>query len=316
MLCSLYIVCAWLMVLATVLCGSVSHILLGFMCLKIVPSNGKIALDFCYSSSEKTYFYVEESVVRYLALMDGLVEFIGATVEPEMMIVTENMRGGSLQKYLYNMRPRCPDLRQSISFALDISRGMACLHSNGIIHRDLNLLSLAANMLLTEDCTKLKLAHFGMAREKTVGEVMTCEAVFWELLTDCTPFKGMSNMQAAFSVASKNARPNIEKLPKEFLSLVESRWAEDPRTRPEVTEISIILSHYLKSITSAPHLDKKNEQQQQQQLPRISSQVEPDSPDTHQLIEEQMGDKVILKKLLSKNSSAGSRSCFGKCSLG
>ncbi|MCL7045839.1 hypothetical protein MKW94_007968 [Papaver nudicaule] len=225
-----------------------------------------------------------------------------------------------------------------------------------------NLLSFAANMLLTEDCMKLKLADFGMAREKTAGEVMTCEAgtykwmapelyskepfergrkkhydhkvdvysfsiVFWELLTNCTPYKGMSNMQAAFAVASKNVRPNIEKLPKEFVSLVESCWAEDPRTRPEFTEISIILSHYLKSITSTPHLapleqavqpksqDKKN-QQQQQQPPRISSQVEPDSPDTHQLIEEQMGDKVILKKLLSKNSSAGSHSCFGKCSLG
>ncbi|MCL7021707.1 hypothetical protein MKW94_014572, partial [Papaver nudicaule] len=322
--------------------------------------------------------------------------FIGAAVEPEMMIVTEIMRGGSLQKYLRNMRPRCPDLRQSISFALDISRGMECLHSNDIIHRDLK----PANMLLTEDCMKLKLADFGMAREKTAGEVMTCEAgtykwmapevqihsnstslllsnmyhvgnlfiavlspssldtptlnqlyskepfergrkkhydhkvdvysfsiVFWELLTNCTPYKGMSNMQAAFAVASKNVRPNIEKLPKEFVSLVESCWAEDPRTRPEFTEISIILSHYLKSITSTPHLapleqavqpksrDKKN-QQQQQQPPRISSQVEPDSPDTHQLIEEQMGDKVILKKLLSKNSSAGSHSCFGKCSLG
>lgn len=54
-----------------------------------------------------------------------------------MLIVTEIMRGGSLQKYLFNIRPRCPDIRQSISFALDISRAMEFLHSNGIIHRDL-----------------------------------------------------------------------------------------------------------------------------------------------------------------------------------
>ncbi|KAI3895660.1 hypothetical protein MKW98_025451 [Papaver atlanticum] len=313
------------------------------------------------ASSERSDRFVREVTMLSRVEHDNLVKFIGAAVEPEMIIVTEIMRGGSLQSYLRNMRPRRPELRQSISFALDISRGMECLHSNGIIHRDLK----PANLLLTEDYMKLKLADFGMAREKTAGEMMTCEAgtykwmapelysieplergkkkhydqkvdvysfsiVFWQLLTNCTPYKGMSSMQAAFAVASKNLRPNVEKLPKEFVSLIESCWDVDPKTRPEFTEISIILSHYLNSITSALHLvppeqalehksqDKTNKQQAQQ-LQRVSSPVEPDSPDTHQLIKEQMGEKVIFKKLLSirkKHSSAGSDSCFGKCSLG
>ncbi|KAI3946117.1 hypothetical protein MKX01_024873 [Papaver californicum] len=178
------------------------------------------------ASSERSDGFVREVMM--------LSRFIGAAVEPQMTIVTEIMIGGSLQNYLRNMCPRCPELRQSIRFALDISRGMEFLHSNGIIHRDLK----PANLLLTEDCMKLKLADFGMAREKTAGEIMTCEAgtykwmapelyskeplergrkkhydhkvdvysfsiVFWELLTNSTPYKGMSSMQAAFAVASK-----------------------------------------------------------------------------------------------------------------
>ncbi|KAI3922059.1 hypothetical protein MKX01_005748 [Papaver californicum] len=186
------------------------------------------------ASSERSDRFVREVMMLSRVEHDNLVKFIGAAVEPQMMIVTEIMRGGSLQNYLRNMRPRCPELRQSIRFALDISRGMECLHSDGIIHRDLK----PANLLLTEDCMKLKLADFGMAREKTAGEMMTCEAgtykwmapelyskeplergrkkhydhkvdvysfsiVFWELLTNSTPYKGMSSMQAAFAVASK-----------------------------------------------------------------------------------------------------------------
>lgn len=64
-------------------------------------------------------------------------QFIGACKEPVMVIVTELLSGGTLRKYLLNMRPRCLDVRVAIGFALDIARAMECLHSHGIIHRDL-----------------------------------------------------------------------------------------------------------------------------------------------------------------------------------
>lgn len=64
-------------------------------------------------------------------------QFIGACKEPVMVIVTELLLGGTLRKYLLNMRPRCLDIRVAIGFALDIARAMECLHSHGIIHRDL-----------------------------------------------------------------------------------------------------------------------------------------------------------------------------------
>lgn len=54
-----------------------------------------------------------------------------------MVIVTELLLGGTLRKYLINLRPRSLDIRVAIGFALDIARAMECLHSHGIIHRDL-----------------------------------------------------------------------------------------------------------------------------------------------------------------------------------
>lgn len=67
----------------------------------------------------------------------NLVKFIGACKEPVMVIVTELLLGGTLRKYLLNMRPRCLDMRIAIGFALDVACAMECLYSHGIIHRDL-----------------------------------------------------------------------------------------------------------------------------------------------------------------------------------
>ncbi|KAG6488378.1 hypothetical protein ZIOFF_049621 [Zingiber officinale] len=145
----------------------------------------------------------------------NLVKFIGACMEPVMVVVTELLLGGSLRKYLISMRPRKLEPRVAVAFALDIARAMECLHSHGIIHRDLkpgiflfpsfflflflflnisyprmnfNLLflnelsfhistivSLSENLLLTADERAVKLVDLGLAREETLTEMMTAE---------------------------------------------------------------------------------------------------------------------------------------------
>ncbi|KAE9606722.1 putative dual-specificity kinase TKL-Pl-4 family [Lupinus albus] len=67
----------------------------------------------------------------------NIVKFIGASVEPTMVIVTELLEGGSLLKNLKRIYPMTLDLEQCLSFALDISQAMEYLHAKGIIHRDL-----------------------------------------------------------------------------------------------------------------------------------------------------------------------------------
>ncbi|XP_077229321.1 serine/threonine-protein kinase STY13-like isoform X2 [Tasmannia lanceolata] len=101
----------------------------------------------------------------------NLVKFIGACKEPVMVVVTELLLGGSLRKYMLNIRPRCLDMSVAVGFALDIARAMECLHSHGIIHRDLK----PENLLLTADQKTVKLVDFGLAREETLTEMMTAE---------------------------------------------------------------------------------------------------------------------------------------------
>ncbi|KAL3844854.1 hypothetical protein ACJIZ3_002257 [Penstemon smallii] len=210
---------------------------------------------------------------------DNIVKFIGAIVEPTMMIITELMKGGTLQKFLWNFRPNCPDLKLSLTFALEISRAMEYLHQNRIIHRDLK----PSNLLLTEDKKIIKVADFGLAREEADDE-MTTEAgtyrwmapelfstealhvgvkkyydhkvdvysfsmVLWEILTNSTPFKGRNNVMVAYA-AAMNRRPSMDNIPAQIAPLLESCWAKNPEDRPEFVKITQFLENFLHSITS------------------------------------------------------------------
>ncbi|XP_010465026.1 PREDICTED: serine/threonine-protein kinase HT1-like [Camelina sativa] len=210
---------------------------------------------------------------------ENIVQFIGACIEPQLMIITELMEGNTLQKFMLTTRPKPLDLKLSISFALDIARGMEFLNANGIIHRDLK----PSNLLLTGDQKHVKLADFGLAREETKGfmtfdagtyrwmapelfsyeplqtgekkhydhkvDVYSFAIVFWELLTNKTPFKGKNNILVAYA-ASKNQRPSVENLPEGVVSILQSCWAEDPDARPEFKEITVSLTNLLRSLSS------------------------------------------------------------------
>ncbi|XP_057530551.1 serine/threonine-protein kinase STY13 [Amaranthus tricolor] len=213
----------------------------------------------------------------------NLVKFIGACKEPFMVIVTELLLGGTLRKYLLNLRPNCLETKVAIGFALDIARAMECLHSHGIIHRDLK----PENLILTSDQKTVKLADFGLAREESVTEMMTAETgtyrwmapelystvtlrrgdkkhythkvdaysfaiVLWELVHNKLPFEGMSNLQAAYAAAFKNVRPSAENLPEDLSKIVTSCWAEDPNARPNFSQIIQMLLHYLSTSSPKP----------------------------------------------------------------
>ncbi|XP_028076222.1 serine/threonine-protein kinase STY13-like [Camellia sinensis] len=279
----------------------------------------------------------KEKFVREVAMLsrvkhDNIVKFIGAYVEPTMMIITELMRGGTLQKYLWSIRPNSPDLKLSISFALGISRAMEYLHANSIIHRDLK----PSNLLLMEDKKKIKVADFGLAREETMGE-MTAEVgtyrwmapelfsvepiklgvkkhynhkvdiysfsmVLWELLTNSTPFKGRNNVMVAYA-SSMNLRPSMDNIPKDIAPLLESCWAEDPEERPEFVQITDFLLNFLRSMPSIQLKSPK-----QFEIGQAKGKIIADSRNT-----DHMMNKSREEDKKSRSQSRCFLSCFDYC---
>ncbi|KAG7954449.1 hypothetical protein I3843_11G018900 [Carya illinoinensis] len=268
---------------------------------------------------------------------NNLVKFIGACKEPVMVIVTELLWGGTLRKYLLNMRPGCLDRSVAVGFALDIARAMECLHSHGIIHRDFK----PENLLMTADYKTVKLADFGLAREESLTEMMTAETgtyrwmapelystvtlrqeekkhynhkvdansfaiVLWELLHNKMPFEGMSNLQAAYAAAFKNVRPSAEDLPEELATIITSCWQEDPNARPNFSQIIQMLLNYLYTISpSEPSVPPRIFTSENAVLP-------PDSPGTRSLmpVRDDTGD---TPKAMMEDKPKGFFLCFNQC---
>ncbi|GAA0173047.1 hypothetical protein Leryth_022325 [Lithospermum erythrorhizon] len=226
-------------------------------------------------SPERKERYLREVVMLARVQHENIVKFIGAATEPSLMIITELMGGGSLQKHLWSIRPNCLDYKLAVNFALSMSLAMEYLHSQGIIHRDLK----PSNILLSEDKNSIKLADFGLSREETSDE-MTTEAgtyrwmapemfsaqpmkvgvkkhydhkvdvysfslILWEMITNSTPFKGRTSILVAYAASSRNLRPSIEKIPEEIVPLLQSCWSNNPKERPEFSQISSILVNIL-----------------------------------------------------------------------
>ncbi|XP_033312196.1 tyrosine-protein kinase hopscotch isoform X1 [Bombus bifarius] len=100
---------------------------------------------------------------REIAIMKTLkhpnvVEILGVISEPEVCLVMEYVKHGSLQSYLTIHKQELTHKRL-LGFALDIATGMDYLGSMSIVHRD-----LAARNILVADENKVKISDFGLAQ--------------------------------------------------------------------------------------------------------------------------------------------------------
>eukprot|EP00249_Psilotum_nudum_P001642 c14259_g1_i1 orf=466-2823(+) len=202
----------------------------------------------------------------------NIVQFVGAFSKPPIFcVITEYVRGGSLRAFLNKIEPFSLSLNVVVRIALDIARGMAYLHSQGIVHRDLK----SQNLLLSHDL-QAKVADFGvscfesqlgkvtgargtyrwmapeMVQEKPYSrkvDVYSFGIVLWELLTGLVPFSEMTAVQAAIAVAQKDERPPLwPNCPLSLSKLMQNCWSTDPNKRPEFSEVQKHLEQLHKSI--------------------------------------------------------------------
>ncbi|XP_031249412.1 serine/threonine-protein kinase EDR1 [Pistacia vera] len=211
----------------------------------------------------------------------NVVLFMGAvTRPPNLSIITEFLPRGSLFRILH--RPQCQlDEKRRIKMALDVARGMNCLHTSTptIVHRDLK----SPNLLVDKNWN-VKVGDFGLSRLKhntflssksTAGtpewmapevlrnepsnekcDVYSFGVILWELATLRLPWSGMNPMQVVGAVGFQNRRLDI---PKEVDPLVAriiwECWQTEPNLRPSFAQLTVALKP-LQRLAIPAHMDQ------------------------------------------------------------
>lgn len=239
-------------------------------------------LDQDFSGDALAEFRSEVRIMRRLR-HPNVVLFMGAvTRPPNLSIITEFLPRGSLYRILH--RPNCQiDEKRRIKMALDVAKGMNCLHTSipTVVHRDLK----SPNLLVDKNWN-VKVCDFGLSRLKhntflssksTAGtpewmapevlrnepsnekcDVYSFGVILWELATLRMPWSGMNPMQVVGAVGFQNRRLDI---PKEVDPLVAriiwECWQTDPSLRPSFAHLTSALKP-LQRLVVCSSLDTQN----------------------------------------------------------
>lgn len=188
-------------------------------------------------------------------------------------MIMECMKLGSLQEHLKD-RTRVPEIswKDRIKIALDITQGLAHIHSLKILHRDLK----SGNVLLKDEDNEIaaKISDFGLAAVKK--ETMTASKVhadpgsvrwqapellelrpkhtketdiyslgmiFWELASRELPYDDVPLARMCMFIEAGKVEPVPEdcKCPEEFAALIDKCRQKDPTKRPTTAEIETVL---------------------------------------------------------------------------
>ncbi|KAK6915472.1 hypothetical protein RJ641_020589 [Dillenia turbinata] len=223
---------------------------------------------------------------REVRIMSGLrhpnvVAFMGAvTRPPNLSIITEYLPRGSLFRILHRTHFQIDEKRR-IKMALDVAKGMNCLHASNptIVHRDLK----SPNLLVDKNWN-VKVGDFGLSRLKhntflssksTAGtpewmapevlrnepsnekcDVYSFGVILWELATLRLPWSGMNPMQVVGAVGFQNRRLDIPKEVDPVVArIIWECWQMDPNLRPSFAQLIVALKP-LQQLAIPSHLDQ------------------------------------------------------------
>ena len=239
------------------------------------------------SSSDLNEFY-EEVKVAVTLHFKHVVQVYGVTQSAPYYLVMEYMAKGSLSKLLAEEEKQLT-WEKKLKLALNTAKGLAFLHSKGIIHRDVKSL----NVLVGKN-NEVKISDFGLAKAKqptrsrssyqsnhhsdgrlgtvpwkapelfklggkhtSASDVYSLGIVLWEISSCKLPFlEADDEIQICIHVSSGGRLPlDNENTPSFYNDIIEKCWAPNASDRPTSFQVVQYLKEALvqeKSLSSPP----------------------------------------------------------------
>ncbi|KAF9973200.1 hypothetical protein BGZ73_003586 [Actinomortierella ambigua] len=196
-----------------------------------------------------------------------IIQFLATErYEGSLVMITDFAEGGTLQSAIQDKRLGDGWTKKDEIYK-EIAKGLAYLHSNKILHRDLK----SGNVLLTK-YLEVKLCDFGLAQVKintassrtstqtsaegtlrwmapealalrpkysTKSDMYSLGMVMWEMASDCTtPFREQRDNFVVVGYIRQGEREEIpDETPAEYRTWIERCWEQDPNNRPEAAKM-------------------------------------------------------------------------------
>ncbi|CAB9519801.1 Ephrin type-B receptor 3 (Fragment) [Seminavis robusta] len=188
----------------------------------------------------------------------NIIRLLGSVYHPNPLtfcLVLEYCNAGNL-----NIALRTPTAKGFFfHVATSVAKGVAYLHSRGIMHRDIKPDNILCDGNIKNGNFTVKVSDFGVATETSIlgdrtaetgtyrwmspevlrhesysnmADVYSYAVVMWQLVTREDPYANMSQIEAAGKVALELTRPPLPPgIPKSIASLIQTCWSENPDNR-------------------------------------------------------------------------------------
>jgi len=207
-------------------------------------------------------FNKELEVLSKTTTHPHLIRIFGVMITQNTFSIIMELMKTDLFNYLHPREgKRLLTNSAKFEIARGITLGMASLHRQRIIHRDLK----SQNILLDSHC-QVKIADFGISKycpatlqtkTNTIGtvyyaapellsnddykssvDVYSFGVIFWEICTQKAPYEseGLAPFQLMMRICN-GLRPSLENLPETFQKFISDCWAEDNTCRPTFDQI-------------------------------------------------------------------------------
>ncbi|KAH3762259.1 serine/threonine-protein kinase STE20 [Pelomyxa schiedti] len=220
-------------------------------------------------------FFRKGASLACLLRHPNLIVAMGACTHlPTLCIVYEWMPRGSLETLL--SQDTTPlSLSVQVRMALCIAKGLAFLHSVGVVHQEYFLLILSSNLLLTQGM-QVKIADYGTAlpvryrkgklsgspqyiapevltgsKPSTSSDVYSFGIVLWQIATRKSPWNGCNNPFVVIETVVSGKRLPLDK-EQPLYPLIMSCWDQQAQNRPTAHQAQMVLERMKVPSTSRP----------------------------------------------------------------